>query len=137
METTMSNMHPPPERVALGEASTTDLVREALDEAKELVKIEVELAKNEVKKEVGEIKTAAVGFAVALAASFVFLSLLAVALVLALGGSPLAALGVAAGFLVLAAAAGYAGYAKLPKKPLEQTRHNLRNDVNQLKEHIA
>jgi hypothetical protein len=137
METTMSNMHPPPERVALGEASTTDLVREALDEAKELVKIEVEIAKNEVKKEISETKTAAVSFGVALAATFVVLSLLAVALVLALGGSAVAALGVAGAFLVVAGAAAYLGYAKLPKKPLAQTRHNLRHDMNQLKEHIA
>ena len=135
--TTMSNVHPPPERLALEEASTADLVREALDEAKELVRIEIEIAKNEVEKEIAQAKKAAVGFGVALAAGVLVLCLLAVALVLALGGTALAALGVAGGLLVIGGIAGFAGYSLLPKKPLETTRHRLKSDVTQLKEHIA
>ena len=135
--TTMSNVQPPPERLALEEASTADLVREALDEAKELVRIEIEIAKNEVEKEIAQAKKAAVGFGVALAAGVLVLCLLAVALVLALGGTPLAALGVAGGLLVIGGAAAFAGYSLLPKKPLEVTRHRLKSDVTQLKEHIA
>lgn len=135
--TTMSNVHPPPERLALEEASTADLVREALDEAKELVRLEIEIAKNEVEKEIAQAKKAAVGFGVALAAGVLVLCLLAVALVLALGGTPLAALGVAGGLLVVGAIAAFAGYSVLPKKPLEVTRHRLKSDVTQLKEHIA
>ena len=63
--------------------------------------------------------------------------LLAMALVLALGGTPLAALGVAGGLLVVGGIAAFAGYSVLPKKPLEMTRHRLKSDVTQLKEHIA
>jgi len=44
---------------------------------------------------------------------------------------------VAGGFLVVTAVAGYASYAMIPKSPLEKTRRRLKNDVNQLKEHIA
>ena len=135
--TTMSNVHPPPERLALEEASTADLVREALDEAKELVRIEIEIAKNEVEKEIAQAKKAAVGFGVALAAGVLVLCLLAVALVLALGGTALAALGVAGGLLVIGGIAAFAGYSVLPKKPLETTRNRLKSDVTQLKEHIA
>ena len=135
--TIMSNVQPPPERLALEEASTADLVREAIDEAKELVRIEIEIAKNEVEKEIAQAKKAAVGFGVALAAGVLVLCLLAVALVLALGGTPLAALGVAGGLLVIGGAAAFAGYSLLPKKPLEVTRHRLKSDVTQLKEHIA
>lgn len=133
----MSNIHQPPEQLALEEASTADLVREALDEAKELVRIEIEIAKNEVEKEIAQAKKAAVGFGVALAAGVLVLCLLAVALVLALGGTPLAAIGVAGVLLVAGGAAAFTGYSLLPKKPLEQTRYRLKSDVAQLKEHVA
>lgn len=121
----------------LEEQSTADLVREAMDEAKELVRLEVELAKEEVREEIQQVQRAAIAFGVAAAASVIVLCLLAVALVLALGGTALAALGVAAGFLVLGFVSAFVGYGMVPKKPMEKTRHRLQNDVNQLKEHIA
>jgi uncharacterized membrane protein YqjE len=121
----------------LEEASTADLVKEAMGEAKELVRLEVELAKEDVKEELRQIQRAAIGFGVALASTLIVLCLLAVALVLALGGTALVALAMAGVFLVLAAIAGYAGYRLLPKVPIEKTRHRLENDMNQLKEHIA
>ena len=121
----------------LEEASTADLVREAMDEAKELVHLEVALAKEEVKEELAQLQHAAISLGIAAGASVIVLCLLAVALVLALGGTALVALGVAGGFLAVAGIAGYVGYGMLPKNPLEKTRHRLENDVNQLKEHIA
>jgi len=121
----------------LEEASTTDLVREVLDETKELVRIQVELAKNEVQLEIRQAKKAAIGFGVASAAAILFLSALVVALVLALGGTPLAAVGVAVALLVIAGVVGYLAYAALPKKPLERTRDRVTNDVRELKVHIA
>jgi uncharacterized membrane protein YqjE len=121
----------------LEESSTADLVREAMDEARELVRLEVELAKEEVREELKMVQRAAIGFGIAAATGIIVLSLLSVALVLALGGTALAALGVAGGFLVVGALAAWFGYGMLPKKPLEKTRNRLQNDVNQLKEHIA
>jgi uncharacterized membrane protein YqjE len=136
-EKTMSMNQPPPERLPLEQASTVDLVKEALDEAKELVRLEVEIAKDEVKQEVAQTKKAAIGFGVALAFALVVLSLLAVAIVLAVGGTAGAALAVAAVFLVLGGIAGYVGYSMIPKKPLDKTLSRVKRDVNQLKEHIA
>lgn len=121
----------------LDEASTADLVREMMDEAKELVRLEVALAKEEAKEELAQVQHAAISLGIAAGASVIALCLLAVALVLALGGTVLAALAVAGGFLLIAGIAGYVGYGMLPKNPLERTRHRLENDVNQLKEHIA
>lgn len=121
----------------LENASTADLVREAMDEAKELVRLEVELAKEEVKEELKHVERAAIAFGIAVAASIIVMSLLAMALVLALGGTPLIALAVAGGFLAIGGLAGWLGYGMLPKSPLEKTRHRLQNDMNQLKEHIA
>lgn len=136
-EKTMSMNQPPPERLPLEQASTVDLVREALDEAKELVRLEVEIAKDEVKQEVAQTKKAAIGFGVALAFALVVLSLLAVAIVLAVGGTAAAALAVAGVFLVLGGVAGYVGYTMIPKKPMDKTLTRVKRDVNQLKEHIA
>lgn len=127
----------PPERLPLEEASTADLVREALDEAKELVRIEVSLAKMEVDKEIAAAKRAAVFLGIAAGASLLVLSVLATALVLALGGTALAALGVAGGLMVIAGVCTWIGYGKLPKKPLGRTIERITGDVTQLKEHIA
>jgi hypothetical protein len=121
----------------LEEASTADLVREMFDESKELMRLEVALAKEEIKEELVQVRHAAIGLGIAAGASVLVLTLLAMALVFALGGTALAALAVAGGFLVVAGVAGYVGYGMLPKHPLEKTRHRLETDVNQLKEHIA
>jgi hypothetical protein len=117
--------------------STADLVREALDETKELVRIEIEIAKSEFEQELGRAKKAAIGFGIALGASVLVLCLLAVALVLALGGTALVALAVAGGFFVAAGLGAFFGYSVLPKDPMKRTRRRLKTDVNQLKEHIA
>jgi hypothetical protein len=123
--------------VVLEEASTAELVKSAMFEAKELVRIEVELAKNDVKHELKSVQRAAICFGIAAGASLLVLCLLAVALVLALGGTALVALAVAGAFLVIGLTAGFIGYGLLPKHPLENTRRRLLTDVNELKEHIA
>ncbi|MBX3233872.1 MAG: phage holin family protein [Labilithrix sp.] len=128
---------PPPERLAIEEASTVDLVKEALDEAKELVRLEVELAKTEIDEEIARAKKAAVGFALAGAFGVLALCMLAVALVLALGGTPLTAIAVAGGFLLVAGLGVALGYSVFPKKPLAHTRARLESDLEQLKEHLA
>lgn len=134
----MTNVNqPPPERLALEEASTGDLIREALDEAKELVKIEIALAKTEVEQEIQQAKRAAIGFGIAAGAAMVALSVLAVALVLALGGTALMALLVGGMLAVVAGVSGFLAYTMLPLKPLERTRRRLKTDLNQLKEHVA
>ena len=135
----MAAVAPPPERslASLEEASTSDLVREAMHGARELVRLEVELAKEEVKDELKQIQRAAITFGIAAGASLVTLCLLAVALVLALGGTALVALLAAAGFLAVAGVAGIVGRGMLPKAPLEKTRNRLQDDMDQLKEHIV
>ena len=133
----MSMSQPAPERLSLEEASTAALVREALEEAKELVRLEIEMAKNEVEMELAWAKRAAIGFAVATVASVVTLSLLAMALVLALGGSAFAALVLAGVLFVVGGVAGIVRYSLLPKTPLARSRHRLEREVSQLKEHVA
>lgn len=133
----MKTMEPPPERLAMEEASTVDLFKEALDEAKELVRLEVQLAKTELDAELAQAKKAAFGFALAAAFGVLTACMLAMALVLALGGTPITALLVAGGFTLVAAIGVVIGYSLLPKNPLAQTRHRLDSDFKQLKEHLA
>ena len=98
----------------LAEASTVELVGRLAEEAKELVKKEVELAKAELRSEwKSELKMAA-GFAVTAILALVTLNLLFVALVLALEETfpdGVAALVVAAGTLVMGGVAGAIGWA--------------------------
>jgi hypothetical protein len=124
-------------REELDQEPTGALIKEALAEAQSLVRIEVKLAKEDVRSEVRSAARAAVGFGVAAASSLTMMTMLAVALVLAIGASPWAALIVAAGFLVVCAGAGLVGYALLPKKPLARTRERVGSDVDQLKEHVT
>lgn len=121
----------------LEQASTADLVRGAMDEAQELVRLEVALAKEELRAELKHAQRAAISLGVALAATILVLCLLSVALLLAVGGTVVAALLIALVFLVIGGAAALLGYGLLPKSPLERTRHRLGTDVNHLKEHIA
>jgi hypothetical protein len=130
---------PPSDRspAFLEAASTADLVVEAMDGARELARLEIALAKEEIKAELKHAERAAVGLGIALASSVLVLCLLSVALVLALGGTALVALLIALVFLVVGGVAGFVGYGKLPKSPLERTRGRLEKDVKQLKEHLT
>src|SRR5262249_1120929 len=91
--------------VPMGE-TTTDLVKQAIDEARELARLEVALAKNDALTELHDLKASAIAFGIAAAAALLGMALLLVALVLALGGITAAlllgvALLVVAGCLVL------------------------------------
>jgi uncharacterized membrane protein YqjE len=119
------------------EIPVAKLVEAALREGRELVKVEIQLAKLEAKKEVKKSVKASLGFLVAGMFAFMGFVLLIVALVLALGGTALAALGVALGALVLAVGAALLSYSLLPKEPLEHTRHHVADDLKQLKEHLT
>jgi hypothetical protein len=126
-----------PDRPLDEQKSTVALLKDALDETKELVRIEIELARADVKEEIRRSKHALIGFTLAACGGLIAICMASVALVLALGGTALAALLVAAGFLVAGAAAALVGYMRLPKPPLVYTRKRLEADIHQFKEHIA
>jgi len=116
----------------LAEASTVELVGRLAEEAKELVKKEVELAKAELRSEwKSELKMAA-GFAVTAVLALVTLNLLFVALVLALEETlpdGVAALVVAAGTLVMGGVAGAIAWAYRVRKLLPRTQRTLKEDA--------
>jgi uncharacterized membrane protein YqjE len=119
------------------ERPASELVKEALEEARELIRLEVSLARNEVRNELGDAKGASILFGVAMVTAIVGLSLLLVAVALAIELSPTPALII--GLLCVAAASvcGTLGYKALPKKPMFRTRKRLEGEIKQLKERIA
>ena len=121
----------------LAELHTPELVRQALDQTRELVRLELELAQRELREDARRLKWASILLAMAGALFIVALAMFDVALVFALGASASAALIVA--FIVLAEVAvlGFFGYRQLPKVPLERTRARLSTDVRALKEQIT
>jgi len=119
------------------DASTAQLLQAAFEESRELVKLEVALAKLEAQNQLKKALAAAIGFAVAVVLTIIALTLGAVAIVLAIGGTAGSALAVGAVVLVLAGLTALIGYSLLPKHPLEHSRHHLEDDLHLLKEHLA
>lgn len=132
MVTSHSNTQP-----VLGTLPTSELIRQALDETKELVRLEVKLAREEVRDDVLQLKQVAIFGGIALVAAIVGLSTLVTALVLAVGGTALAALIVGGVLLVLTAVLAAVAYARLPKVPLGRTRARIESDIVEIKEHLA
>jgi hypothetical protein len=124
------------QRVARDEP-TGQLVREALDQTRELVRLEIALARNEVATELAEAKTGVIALGVAAAAALSSFTLLMVALALSFSVSWLAALSLAIVLLLLAGALGFAGYKILPTRLMAQTKDRIEADLTQLKERIA
>lgn len=114
-----------------------DLVRDAFGQIQQLVRLEVALARDEVRTEVTQAKASgiALGAAAALAVSGFTLLLVAVASVFA----PMWLAAVVVGGILLAVAAtlGAIGWKAMPPRLLGQTRERLESDVKQLKERVA
>jgi len=119
------------------EPTTVDLAKQVLADARELVQLEVRLAKAELLEEMAEAKRAAIAAVFAFGFALLALSALVVALVLALGATPFAALAVAGGFVAVAAGLGIYAYSAAPHSLLGRTRQHVKDDISELKEHVA
>ena len=125
-----------PASSALEDTPTTELMRQVLDETRELVRIETRLARDELRGDLAQLQSAAIFGGVALLLAVLTLSTLLMALILALGASAGVAFIVAAALLLAACVLAGLAYQRLPKPPLARTRERLTSDVTQLKEHI-
>lgn len=123
-------------RQALDETPTTELMRQVLDETRELVRLETRLARDELQGDLVQLKSAAIFGGSALLLGVLTLSTLVVAVILALGASAGVAFIIAAALLLGACVLAGVAYQRLPKPPLARTRERLTSDVTQLKEHI-
>lgn len=102
-----------------------DLVVEALDETRELARLEVALAREDFKSEITKAKTGALTLAGAAAAAPAGIALCLVALAATFPVRWLAALVLGGALLVVATAAGLIGWRALPKRPMLKTRGRL------------
>jgi Flp pilus assembly protein TadB len=121
----------------VAELSTPELLRQSLDESRELVRLEIRLAQEELREDVHKLKAAGILLALAAASAIVALAMFHLALVFALGGTVGAALLVALIAVLEVAIAGFIGYRQLPKVPLERTRSRWATDVRALKEQVT
>jgi uncharacterized membrane protein YqjE len=116
---------------------TRELVKEALDGAKELVQLEVALALDEVREDVQRLKKVAIFSGVALVFANLFLATLIFSIVLALGGTPEVAFATTGLLALIAVVLSGVAYKLFPGMPLRRTIERVKNDMNQLREHVA
>ncbi|HWE26033.1 MAG TPA: phage holin family protein [Myxococcales bacterium] len=124
----------------LGSLSNKELLQTITRDAVTLAKKEVELAKAELKADLKAEIGMAKGLGIAGLCAIWAVSLMLVAVALALGTlmAPwIAALLVAAAVLIVGGIAGMLGWGKRVKDPLETTRRTLKEDVQWAKERIA
>lgn len=116
---------------------TSTILRQTIDETKELVRLELALAREELQGDLRRLKVAAILAAVAIVLALSTLATLILALVLALGGTALSAVAVAVVLAVVCAALALGAYKNVPRVPLERTRARLASEVRQLEEHVT
>jgi Putative Actinobacterial Holin-X, holin superfamily III len=116
---------------------TTQLIREALDETRELVRLEVALAREEIRAELTQAKGAAVALSGAMALAIASFTMFMVAIALAFDLGWLAALVIGLVLSCISGALVLAGYRAIPRHPMVDTKDRIASDLKQLKERIA
>jgi len=116
-------------------ASTAQLLEQGLAQAKDLVRLEVTLAKDEALTELRALHSSYVAFTVCAACAVVATSALVASIIVAT--TFVVGLVASAVTLVGAASFGYAGYKRLPLHPMEKTRRRLVNDAHDIRERLA
>jgi hypothetical protein len=112
-------------------------VREALDETRELVRLEVALARQELTAELSRAKASVASFAAAGVLGVCGLTLMLAAIPLAFRMAWLVALVLGAILAVVACAIALGSWMGRPRKLLGETRERIQSDLKQLKERIA
>lgn len=112
-----------------------ELVRSAITDARELLRLEIALAKEELQRDLTEAKSASITAGVAVVLALTGLASLVVALGLALG--PFVALFLGLVLLAGAGGLGYAAFRGWPKKPMSSTVQRLQLDENIIGGHLS
>jgi hypothetical protein len=116
------------------EATAAELVRHALDEARNLAQLELSLAREEMRAEVAGAKTGGVILGTAAAFALAGFTMCMVAIAAAFATLWLAALVIGLILLVFASALALGAWRDMPKKPMGETRDRIAFDVQQFKE---
>jgi putative superfamily III holin-X len=114
---------------------TMQLARDALEQARELLRLEMALARDELKSELSRTKACVIALVLAVGAAVASGTLFLVAIAWAFSGVRLAVL-FACALLLTAIALGLAGSKRLPTKPMAETTERIASGVKQVKERI-
>jgi uncharacterized membrane protein YqjE len=125
------------EAASPNEERTAHLIRVALDETRELVQLEVALAREEFREEVAQAKMGGIALGLAAMAGVSAFAMFMVTVALAFVVTWLAACLMGGILLLLSLTAGILGWRALPKRPLGATRARLESGYKQLKERLA
>lgn len=119
------------------DATTTELVKRAVDDAKDLMMAELALAKQELKDEVKGAKKGGILLGAGIVFGIATVTLLLMTLVVAIDLT-VPSIAIVSGIVgAIAGILGFLGYKKLPTKPLARTRARLEQDIQQVKERLA
>ncbi|MFL5351771.1 phage holin family protein [Archangium sp.] len=123
------------EREQLESLSMAELVRHAIEEARLLARAEVLHAKKELREEVKAARTSGILLGAGGVLALVSLAALFVAVGLALPVAQwLGVLLVGVFLLLVGGGLAFAGYKRLPKKPLSHTQERLKTDLARTRE---
>lgn len=116
---------------------TTDLIREALGQAREVVRLEVAVAREDLTSKLVAAKTSAIALAAAAVLALMALTLLLVAIALALSVPWLGAALIGAALLALASGLAAMGWRARPRRLLEKTKGRVETDIAEAKERLT
>jgi hypothetical protein len=119
------------------EPPAAELIREALEETRDLVRIEIALAREEIGGQLAKAKVGAIALGAAAALALLASTMALVAMAAAFACVWIAALVIAGILLIAAGVIGLFGWRAMPKRPLAETRGRLESDLEQLKERIV
>ncbi len=114
---------------------TPELVRQAVEEARDLLQLEVRLAREEAREDFARYRRLGYEMGTALVVLNAAISTLILAAVLAAGAAPTLALAIGGALLLVSAALGFHVYRALPGFPLQRTLSRWKSEVQELKEH--
>lgn len=117
--------------------SSGELVRRAVSQVRDLLNVELELAKREAARQAKQLALGVAGFAVAVGLLSAAVAMGIVALFLALGPGVAVAGAIAGALVVLALAVAALSAKLLPSKPMGRTAARVEHTVQEVKEAIA
>jgi protein-S-isoprenylcysteine O-methyltransferase Ste14 len=134
----VQHLHPDPDmRASPSNVPANELVKEAIAEARHLIQLEIALAKEEAKRDASGVKLAAIALGLAVLASVLGLSLILVAVSLAIFPGPLPAVALGLILMGMAALAAVWAVMRKPKRFLMETRRRLDVDLEKVKERVS
>jgi hypothetical protein len=115
---------------------TLDLVREAIEETRELVRAEAALARHDAARDLGLARAAVLKLSIGASGCVAGVTLLLVAVAAAFAPLWLASLVVGGLVLAVSVAVGFAGWRAFPRRPLAPTAARVKTELEELRRPI-